>query len=167
MNKAVIHPRIVALHWLCGYRAFTVASCAKGWRDNHDLILHTSVYFMWYRTYASELYRQLSQVDLTRSVYKTSHVTLRCQGFNQITFMDTRIVGVGMRLASLLWERVYRPLLSKWCLLLWDWPVPDLMWVVPTTLMVSTSSTFCKSFCWPKILCYSFRLIFQIYGFTH
>jgi hypothetical protein len=27
--------------------------------------------------------------------------------------MDTRIVGVGMQLALLLWERVYRPLLSK------------------------------------------------------
>jgi hypothetical protein len=44
----------------CRYRAFTVASCAKGWRENHDLILHTSLYCMWYRTYTSELYRQLS-----------------------------------------------------------------------------------------------------------
>jgi hypothetical protein len=54
-------------HW--GYRAFTVASCAKAWRDNHDLILHTSLYCMWYRTYTSELYRQLSLVDLTPTVY--------------------------------------------------------------------------------------------------
>jgi hypothetical protein len=38
----------------CGYRAFTVASCAKGWRDNHDLILHTSLYCMWYRKYTNE-----------------------------------------------------------------------------------------------------------------
>jgi hypothetical protein len=42
-----------------------------------------------------------------RTVYKTPHITLRCQGFNQITSLDTRIVGVGMRLASLMWERVY------------------------------------------------------------
>jgi hypothetical protein len=48
----------------CGYRAFTVASCAKGWRDNHDLILHTSFYCMWYRTCTSKLYRQLSSVVL-------------------------------------------------------------------------------------------------------
>jgi hypothetical protein len=61
----------------------------------------------------SELCRQLSQVDLTRAIYKTPHVTLCCQGFNQITSMDTCIVGVGMQLALLLWERVYRPLLSK------------------------------------------------------
>jgi hypothetical protein len=27
----------------CGYRAFAVASCAKGWRDIHDLILHTTL----------------------------------------------------------------------------------------------------------------------------
>jgi hypothetical protein len=63
--------------------------------------------------HTSELCRQLSQVDLTWAVYKTPHVTLRCQGFNQITSMDMRIVGVGMQLALLLWERVYRPLLSK------------------------------------------------------
>jgi hypothetical protein len=63
--------------------------------------------------YTSELCRQLSQVDLTRVVYKTPRVTLRCQGFNQITSMDKRIVGVGMQLTLLLWERVYRPLLSK------------------------------------------------------
>jgi hypothetical protein len=30
----------------CGYRAFTVSSCANGRRDNHDLILHTSLYCM-------------------------------------------------------------------------------------------------------------------------
>jgi hypothetical protein len=35
-------------------------------------------------------------------MYKTPHVTLRFQGFNQITSMDTRIVGVGMQLALLL-----------------------------------------------------------------
>jgi hypothetical protein len=34
------------IHLICGYRAFTVASCAKGRRDNHDLILHTSLYCM-------------------------------------------------------------------------------------------------------------------------
>jgi hypothetical protein len=68
---------------------------------------------MWYRTYTRELYRQLSQVDLTRTLYKTPHVTLRCQGFNQITSMDTLIVIVELQLASLLWERVYGPLLSK------------------------------------------------------
>jgi hypothetical protein len=63
--------------------------------------------------YTSELCWQLFQVDLTRAVYKTPHVTLRCQGFNHITSMDTRIVGVGMQLALLLWECVYRPLLNK------------------------------------------------------
>jgi hypothetical protein len=63
--------------------------------------------------YTSELCMQLSQVDLTRAVYKTPRVTLRCQGFNQTTSMDTRIVGVGMQLALSLWDRVYRPLLSK------------------------------------------------------
>jgi hypothetical protein len=57
--------------------------------------------------YTSELYLHLSSVDLTQSVYKTSHVTLCFQGFNQITTMDTHIVGVGMRLALLLWECVY------------------------------------------------------------
>jgi hypothetical protein len=54
-----------------------------------------------------ELYQQLSSVDLNQTVYKTPHVALHCQGFNQITSMDTHIVGVGMWLASLLWERVY------------------------------------------------------------
>jgi hypothetical protein len=48
----------------------------------------------------------LSRSDPDR-IYKTSHVTLHFQGFNQITSMDTCIVGVGMRLASLLWEHVY------------------------------------------------------------
>jgi hypothetical protein len=95
------------LTYFCGYRAFTVASCAKGWRDNHDLILHTSPYIMWYRTYRSELYQQLSSVDLTRTVYITPHVTFRFQGFNQFTSLDTLIVIVEMRLASLLWDRVY------------------------------------------------------------
>jgi hypothetical protein len=93
--------------WLCGYQSSTDERCAKGWRDNHDLISHTSLYCMWCRAYTSELYRQLSSVDLTRTVYKTPHVTLRFQGFNQIISMDTGIIGVGMRLASLLWERVY------------------------------------------------------------
>jgi hypothetical protein len=68
---------------------------------------------MWYRTYTSELYRQLSQVDLTQSVYKTPRVTFRFQGFNQITSLNTLIVIVELQLASLLSERVYRPLLSK------------------------------------------------------
>jgi hypothetical protein len=57
--------------------------------------------------FTRELHRQLSSVDLTRSVYKTSHVTLRFQGFNEITSMDMHIIGVGMWLALLLWERVY------------------------------------------------------------
>jgi hypothetical protein len=52
----------------CGYRAFADARCAKGRRDNHDLILHTNIYCMWYRMYTSELCRQLSQVDLSQSV---------------------------------------------------------------------------------------------------
>jgi hypothetical protein len=82
--------------------------------------------------YTSELYWQLSSVDLTRSVYITPHVTFRFQGFNQITSLDTLIVIVELRLASLLWERVYPALLRKWRLLLWGWPVPDLMWAVPT-----------------------------------
>jgi hypothetical protein len=91
----------------CGYRAYTVASCAKGWTD---------IYCMWYRAYTSELFRQLSSVDLTRIVYKTPHVTLRYLGFNQITSLDTLIVIVEMRLALLLWERVYpavAPLMSE------------------------------------------------------
>jgi hypothetical protein len=64
--------------------------------------------------YTSELCRQLSQVDRTRTVYKTPHVTLRFQCFNQITSLDTLIVIVELQLALLLWERVYRSLLSKW-----------------------------------------------------
>jgi hypothetical protein len=48
-----------------GYRDFTVASCAERRKDNHDLILHSSLYCMWYRTYTSELYRQLSSVDVS------------------------------------------------------------------------------------------------------
>jgi hypothetical protein len=84
-----------------------VTNRAEGWRDNHDLILHTSLYCMWYRTYTSELYRHLSSVDPTRSVYITPHITFRFQGFNQITSLDTLIVIVELRLASLLWDRVY------------------------------------------------------------
>jgi hypothetical protein len=42
------------LLFFCAYWAFTVASCAKGWRDNHDLILPTSLYCMRYRTYTNE-----------------------------------------------------------------------------------------------------------------
>jgi hypothetical protein len=49
----------------------------------------------------------MSSVDLTESVYKTPHVTFRVHGFNQIISMDTLIVIVEMRLASLLWERIY------------------------------------------------------------
>jgi hypothetical protein len=41
-------------HQLCD-RAFAVASCAEGRRDNHDLNLHTNLYFMRYRTYTSEV----------------------------------------------------------------------------------------------------------------
>jgi hypothetical protein len=48
----------------CRYRAFTVASCAKGLRDNHDLILHTNLYCMRYRTCTSEIYRHLFSVVL-------------------------------------------------------------------------------------------------------
>jgi hypothetical protein len=33
------------------------------------------------------------------------------------------------------------------------------------TLTVTTSSTFCKSFWWPKIPCYSMSMIFPIYDF--
>jgi hypothetical protein len=56
---------------------------------------------------------EVSSVDLTRSVYKTPHVTFRFQGFNPITSLDTLIVIVELQLASLLWERVYRRLRSK------------------------------------------------------
>jgi hypothetical protein len=91
----------------CEYRASTIASCAKGWRDNYDLILYKSLYCMWYRTCTSELYRQLSSVDLTQSVYKTPRVTFRFQCFNQITSLDTLIVIVELQLASL-------PYISGW-----------------------------------------------------
>jgi hypothetical protein len=48
----------------------------------------------------------LSRPNTVR-IYKTSHVTLRLPGFNQITSLDTLIVIVEMRLALLLWERFY------------------------------------------------------------
>jgi hypothetical protein len=49
--------------------SFTDVRCGKGWKDNHDLILHTSLYCMWYRTYTSELYRQLSSVALNGLIW--------------------------------------------------------------------------------------------------
>jgi hypothetical protein len=50
--------------------SFQVASCAKGWRDIHDSVLHTSLYCNCYGTCRCELYRQQSQVDLTQFVYQ-------------------------------------------------------------------------------------------------
>jgi hypothetical protein len=88
---------------------------------------------MWYRTYTSELYRQLSQVDLTRSVY-IKHFMLPFVSRVSIKSLPWIRVLLMLECGWLLcYGNVFtRPLLSKWRLLLWDWPVPDLMWAVPT-----------------------------------
>jgi hypothetical protein len=125
--------KLTAFQHNCGYRAFTVTSCAKVWRDNHDLILHSSLYCMWYRTYTSELYWQLSSVDLTRSVYIkhlmlpfVSRVLIKslpwirvCWCWNAVSFVAVGTCVPGRCLA-------------KWNLLLCEWPAPELMWAGPT-----------------------------------
>jgi hypothetical protein len=80
----------------CGYRAFTVASCANGRRDNHNLILHTNLYCMWYRTCTSELYRQLSPVVLNGLIW------------TELLYYDRRSVGQSVLVSSPLLGRMTR-----------------------------------------------------------
>jgi hypothetical protein len=74
---------------------------------------------------------------------QTPHVTLRCQGFNQLTSMDMHIVGVGMQLALLLWERVYRPLLSKWW---FRQDVTTLKWFIVVSVGKMCNETECNNY---------------------
>jgi hypothetical protein len=42
-NYRTTQTKYIVMEYICGYRAFTFASCVTVLRDNHDSLLHTNL----------------------------------------------------------------------------------------------------------------------------